>query len=76
LKADISRNYKSRMLQHLHTLSGHKNPVYAISDGLDNHTFYTAGNDKGVVEWSLETMAFVKVLVPVKIFCLLPSGVV
>jgi WD40 repeat protein len=53
------------MLQHLHTLSGHKNPVYAISDGLDNHTFYTAGNDKGVVEWSLETMAFVKVLVPV-----------
>jgi WD40 repeat protein len=54
------------MLKHLHTLSGHQNPVYALSDGLNDQTFYSAGNDKGVVEWSLETMAFVKVLVPVQ----------
>lgn len=54
------------MLQHLHTLSGHQNPIYALSDGLDGQTFYSAGNDKGVVEWSLETMAFVKVLVSVQ----------
>jgi WD40 repeat protein len=54
------------MLQHLHTLSGHQNPIYALSDGLDEETFYSAGNDKGVVKWSLQTMAFVKVLVPVQ----------
>ena len=54
------------MLQHLHTLSGHQNPIYALSDGLDDQTFYSAGNDKGVVEWSLATMSFVKVLVPVQ----------
>jgi WD40 repeat protein len=54
------------MLTHLHTLSGHQNPIYALSDGLDEQTFYSAGNDKGVVKWSLETMAFVKVLVPVQ----------
>ena len=54
------------MLQHLHTLSGHQNPIYALCDGLNAQTFYSAGNDKGVVEWSLETMAFVKVLVPVQ----------
>ena len=54
------------MLQHLHTLSGHQNPIYALSDSLSDQTFYSAGNDKGVVEWSLETMAFVRVLVPVQ----------
>lgn len=54
------------MLKHLHTLSGHQNPIYALSDGFNGQTFYSAGNDKGVVEWSLETMAFVKVLVPVQ----------
>ncbi|MBC7566796.1 MAG: WD40 repeat domain-containing protein [Pedobacter sp.] len=54
------------MLTHVYTLSGHQNPIYALSDGLDPNTFYSAGNDKGVVEWSLERMAFVKVLVPVQ----------
>lgn len=54
------------MLKHLHTLSGHQNPIYALTNGLEESTFYSAGNDKGVVEWSLETMAFVKVLVPVQ----------
>jgi WD40 repeat protein len=54
------------MLKHLHTLSGHQNPVYALAATADGKGFYSAGNDKGVVEWSLETMAFVKVLVPVQ----------
>lgn len=54
------------MLKHLHTLSGHQNPVYALANTADGKGFYSAGNDKGVVEWSLETMAFVKVLVPVQ----------
>lgn len=54
------------MLTHLHTLSGHQNPIYALANGINENTFYSAGNDKGVVEWSLDTMAFVRVLVPVQ----------
>ncbi|RZK78695.1 MAG: WD40 repeat domain-containing protein [Pedobacter sp.] len=54
------------MLKHLHTLSGHQNPVYALATGYKEDTFYSAGNDKGVVQWSLETMSFVKVLCPVQ----------
>ncbi len=54
------------MLKHLHTLSGHQNPIYALANGIDEDTFYSAGNDKGVVEWSLDTMTFVKVLIPVQ----------
>lgn len=54
------------MITHLHTLSGHQNPIYALEDAAKENTFYSAGNDKGVVEWSLQSMAFVKVLVPVQ----------
>jgi len=54
------------MLKHLHTLPGHQNPVYALANTADGKGFYSAGNDRGVVEWSLETMSFVKVLVPVQ----------
>lgn len=54
------------MLNHLQTLSGHQNPIYALANSSKKDIFFSAGNDKGVVEWSLETMAFVKVLVPVQ----------
>lgn len=54
------------MLKHLHTLSGHQNPIYALANAPKKDTFFSAGNDKGVVEWSLETMGFVKVLLPVQ----------
>lgn len=54
------------MITHLHTLSGHQNPIYALANAAKENTFYSAGNDKGVVEWSLQSMAFVKVLVPVQ----------
>lgn len=53
-------------LTHLHTLSGHQNPVYALANSTQTGLFFSAGNDKGVVEWSLDAMAFVKVLVPVQ----------
>lgn len=60
------------MLKHLRTFSGHQNPVYALSNSGKEGIFFTAGNDKGIVEWSLEKMAFVKVLMPVKssVYCL------
>ncbi|MCD0488523.1 WD40 repeat domain-containing protein [Pedobacter sp. MC2016-14] len=54
------------MLKHLHTLKGHQNPIYTIANGTKPGVIYTAGNDKGVVEWSLDTMAFVKVILPVQ----------
>lgn len=54
------------MLTHLETLAGHQNPIYALSDAAAPDRFYSAGNDKGVVEWSLTDMAFVRVLFPVQ----------
>lgn len=46
--------------------SGHQNPIFTIENSQKPHIFFTAGNDKGVVEWSLKTMALVKVLMPVR----------
>ncbi|WP_316798070.1 WD40 repeat domain-containing protein [Pedobacter frigidisoli] len=54
------------MLKHLKTLSGHQNPVYALAKSDNETAFFSAGNDKGIVEWSLESMAFVKVKMPVQ----------
>ncbi|RKD16309.1 hypothetical protein BCY91_05415 [Pelobium manganitolerans] len=36
------------------TLSGHNNPIYTCITHPGLPLFYTAGNDKGVVEWDLE----------------------
>ncbi|MFC4212508.1 WD40 repeat domain-containing protein [Pedobacter lithocola] len=60
------------MLTHLKTLSGHQNPVYALANSDKSEKFYSAGNDKGIVEWSLADMAFVKVKMPVQssVYCL------
>jgi WD40 repeat protein len=54
------------MLKHHETLAGHQNPIYALADAAVADRFYSAGNDKGVVEWSLTDMAFVRVIVPVQ----------
>lgn len=60
------------MLKHLHTFSGHQNPVYALAPTDQDGFFLSAGNDKGVVEWSLKELAFVKVKTPVQssVYCL------
>jgi WD40 repeat protein len=54
------------MLKLEETLVGHSNPVYALSSAVDPDRFYSAGNDKGVVEWSLSSMTHVKILLPVQ----------
>ncbi len=54
------------MLKHLHTFTGHQNPVYALGKSDKDGIFFTAGNDKGVVEWSLKKMAFVMVKLSVQ----------
>lgn len=60
------------MLKHLKTLSGHQNPIYALTNAEEHGIFFSAGNDKGVVEWSLYEMAFVKIKLPVQssVYCL------
>ena len=54
------------MLKHIETFSGHQNPVYALANSDKAGIFFSAGNDKGVVEWSLKKMAFVMVKTPVQ----------
>ncbi|HYK76677.1 MAG TPA: WD40 repeat domain-containing protein [Daejeonella sp.] len=53
-------------VKQLAALPGHQNPIYAIEASQKPGIFFTAGNDKGVVEWSLKKMAHIKVLLPVK----------
>lgn len=59
-------SYFCAMLKHLHTFTGHQNPVYALVKPDMDGIFFTAGNDKGVVEWSLAKMAFQSVKLPVQ----------
>jgi centriolar protein POC1 len=53
-------------VERIAALQGHQNPVYTVESSNKPDIFFTGGNDKGVVEWSLEKMAPVKVLLPVK----------
>lgn len=43
------------------TLRGHQNPIFTLAKG-GNNTLFSAGNDKGVVEWDLDTMQFKRIL--------------
>ena len=52
-------------IQNTATLSGHQNPIYTVENSQKKGIFFTAGNDKGVVEWSTEKPGFIKVLFPV-----------
>jgi WD40 repeat protein len=54
------------MLKLQETLVGHSNPIYALSSAVDPDRFYSAGNDKGIVEWTLSSMTYVKILLPVQ----------
>lgn len=47
------------------TLVGHRNPIYTLESSYDSRYLFTGGNDKGVVEWDLETFEFKRILVPV-----------
>ncbi|WP_299288179.1 WD40 repeat domain-containing protein [uncultured Mucilaginibacter sp.] len=46
-------------------LSGHANPIFALAFSQKPGIIFTAGNDKGVVEWNTKTNAFIKVMFPV-----------
>lgn len=48
------------------TLSGHQNPIFSLENSQKKGILFSAGNDKGVVEWSLKTGSFIKVMFPVQ----------
>lgn len=54
------------------SLTGHQNPIFTVAKGNDPTVLFTAGNDKGVVEWNALTAKFSKILLPVKtsVYCL------
>ncbi|MBE7176495.1 MAG: WD40 repeat domain-containing protein [Mucilaginibacter polytrichastri] len=47
------------------TYPGHSNPVYAVTSSLFHPVFYSAGNDKGIVEWGFDHILPLKLLQPV-----------
>ncbi|SFS95342.1 WD40 repeat domain-containing protein [Sphingobacterium wenxiniae] len=55
-----------------HTLSGHQNPIFAVENGVLETSFYTGGNDKGVVEWDILSGKFKRILcaVPASVYAL------
>jgi len=46
-------------------LTGHGNPIFALTLSQKPGILFSGGNDKGVVEWSLKTNSFIKVMFPV-----------
>ncbi len=48
------------------TLSGHQNPIFTVENGPEPSMLFTGGNDKGVVQWNMDTLAFERVLCPVQ----------
>lgn len=52
-------------IEHIATLSGHQNPIYTLENSQKKGIIFTAGNDKGVVEWRVDEPGFIKVLFPV-----------
>lgn len=46
-------------------LTGHSNPIFSVELSQKPGILFSGGNDKGLVEWSLESNAFIKVMFPV-----------
>lgn len=46
-------------------LTGHSNPIFTLALSQKPGILFSGGNDKGVVEWSLKTNSFIKVMFPV-----------
>lgn len=52
-------------IEQIATLSGHQNPIYTLENSQKKGIVFTAGNDKGIVEWRVDAPRFIKVLFPV-----------
>src|SRR5690606_24878309 len=53
-------------IQKAGALTGHQNPIFTVENGPEPAMLFTAGNDKGVVQWNMETLAFERILYPVQ----------
>ncbi|WP_437920995.1 WD40 repeat domain-containing protein [Sphingobacterium sp. LRF_L2] len=51
------------------TLTGHQNPIFSLAKSSHPSHIFSAGNDKGVVEWDLEAGKFKRIL------CSVPASV-
>ncbi len=51
-------------IQPIADLIGHHHPIYSLCANESKPLFYSAGHDKGVVEWDAETPKFNRVLCP------------
>ncbi len=51
--------------ERISTLTGHGNPVFTLELSQKPGILFSGGNDKGVVEWSLKSLNFIKVMFPV-----------
>ncbi|WP_109830519.1 WD40 repeat domain-containing protein [Reichenbachiella versicolor] len=40
-------------IQKIHTYTGHKDAVYTLEQGLEDHTFFSSGGDGMIIEWDL-----------------------
>ncbi|RZK49313.1 MAG: WD40 repeat domain-containing protein [Pedobacter sp.] len=47
-------------------LTGHQNPIYSLAITADSSRLFSAGADKGIVEWDLTQGKFKKVFAPLK----------
>ena len=56
---------KTMTAEKLTELTGHSNPIYTLELSQKPGILFSGGNDKGLVEWSLKDMAFIKVMFPV-----------
>lgn len=54
------------------TLQGHSNPIYTVISHPKENICYTAGNDKGIVEWDLGTKTHKRIFNQIKqtVYCL------
>jgi len=68
------RNMRNKPIQvnKLHSLQGHKDCVYALSNGPDNNIFFSGAGDGMVVQWSLEDTSNGRIIakVPTSVYAL------
>ena len=64
-------------IKHIATLTGHGGCIYAIDKGTSEHTLYTAGSDRFIALWNLETLQSVEFAAylpaPVYAICHIPE---
>lgn len=63
---DGQLNKRRMEIQKVGTLSGHQNPIFTVESGSEPAMLFTAGNDKGVVQWDMEALSFKRILLPVQ----------